>query len=153
MSKDKQIEEMVDTIEHTRRLARDVCGAVASSKMIATDLYNAGYCKQSEEMENDLRYCHTEYVGDYGDICTDYRKTAEKLAVMGYRKQSEVKEAVEKLMSATDKVICEAKQEVAREIFEEIERVGEVYENRAETVCYFPNGFLAALKKKYTKGE
>ena len=44
----KQIEEMADTIEHTRRLARDVCGAVASSKMIATDLYNAGYRKQSE---------------------------------------------------------------------------------------------------------
>lgn len=45
------------------------------------------------------------------------------------------------------------KSEVAREIFEEIERAGEVYENRAETVCYFPNGFLAELKKKYTESE
>ena len=46
-----------------------------------------------------------------------------------------------------------ARLEVAREIFEEIERVGEIYENRAETVCYFPNGFLAELKKKYTESE
>lgn len=45
--------------------------------------------KQIEEMENDLRYCHTEYVGDYSDIYTDYYKTAEKLTFMGYRKQSE----------------------------------------------------------------
>lgn len=42
---------------------------------------------QVDEMENDLRYCHAEYSGDYGDIYTDYRKTAEKLVVIGYRKQ------------------------------------------------------------------
>lgn len=46
--------------------------------------------KQIEEMAEDLRYCHTEFVGDYGDIYTDYNKTAEKLTCMGYRKQSEV---------------------------------------------------------------
>ena len=45
--------------------------------------------EQIEEMEEDLRYCHTEFVGNYGDVYTDYRKTAEKLVVMGYRKQSE----------------------------------------------------------------
>lgn len=42
-----------------------------------------------EEMAENLRYCHTEFVGDYGDVYTDYSKTAEKLAVMGYHKQSE----------------------------------------------------------------
>ena len=45
--------------------------------------------KQIEETTEDLRYCHTEFVGDYGDIYTDYSKTAEKLIIMGYRKQSE----------------------------------------------------------------
>ena len=45
--------------------------------------------EQIEEMAEDLRYCHTEYIGDYGDIYTDYNKTAEKLAVIGYRKQKE----------------------------------------------------------------
>ena len=45
--------------------------------------------KQIEEMAEDLRYCHTEFVGDYGDIYTDYNKTAEKLTIMGYRRQSE----------------------------------------------------------------
>ena len=45
--------------------------------------------KQIEETMEDLRYCHTEYVGDYGDTYTDYKKTAEKLVIMGYRKQSE----------------------------------------------------------------
>lgn len=46
--------------------------------------------KQIEEMAEDLRYCHTEFAGDYGDIYTDYHKTAEKLVVIGYRKQSEL---------------------------------------------------------------
>lgn len=44
----EQIEEMANTIEHIERLFRDVCGGVASYKMIAEHLYNAGYRKQSE---------------------------------------------------------------------------------------------------------
>jgi hypothetical protein len=57
--------------------------------------------------------------------------------------KSEVEEAVEKLMSATDKVICEAKQEVAREIFEEIEEMClDIFGN-------FHSVVFAELKKKY----
>ena len=83
-------------------------------------------------------------------------------------KQSEVSEVVEKLMSATDKVICEAKAEVAREIFEEIEKViGEQYENyvfdnieiegvEQDAIITFADAMkrhFAELKKKYTEGE
>ena len=41
------------------------------------------------------------------------------------------------------------KSEVAREIFEEIEKEGAIFEGAHETTCYFPNGFFAELKKKY----
>ena len=46
-----QINEMAEVIEHTRRLAMDVVGAEASSKMIATDLYDKGYRKSSDVAE------------------------------------------------------------------------------------------------------
>jgi hypothetical protein len=59
--------------------------------------------------------------------------------------KSEVHESVEKLMSATDKVICEAKREVASEIFAEIER-----EIKNHGICYAQRK-IAELKKKYTE--
>ena len=46
-----QINEMAEVIEHTRRMAMDVVGASASSKMIATDLYDKGYRKSTEVAE------------------------------------------------------------------------------------------------------
>ena len=60
---------------------------------------------------------------------------------------SEVKKHVEKLMSATDKVICEAKQEVAREIFEEIEKLKHT---KWDWNDYVDWDAIANLKKKYT---
>lgn len=41
-----------------------------------------------EEMENDLRECHSEFEAD-GDIYTDYPKTAERMIDKGWRKQNE----------------------------------------------------------------
>ena len=45
----KAIKEMAEVIDHVQRLAWNVVGASASPKMIATDLYNKGYRKQSEK--------------------------------------------------------------------------------------------------------
>ena len=45
--------------------------------------------EQIEEFKEDLRYCHVEYIGDYGGVFTDYRETAEKLAILGYRRLPE----------------------------------------------------------------
>ena len=63
---------------------------------------------------------------------------------------SESHDAIEKLMNATDKVICEAKADVAREIFEEIDIL--VYDYKH---CYIQSiqfiAELAELKKKYTE--
>ena len=42
-----------------------------------------------EEIENDLRECHTEFPDENMNIYTDYSKTAEKMVAKGYRKQSE----------------------------------------------------------------
>ena len=70
--------------------------------------------------------------------------------------KSEVEKTVEKLMSATDKVICEAKQEVAGEIFEEIEKL--VITDNLEkyygypVIAYSELGY-AELKKKYTESD
>lgn len=72
--------------------------------------------------------------------------------------KSEVKETVEKFMSATDKVICEAKQEVAREIFEEIEKLiySKCFSVRADrdvTGLILDGELFAELKKKYMEGK
>ena len=73
--------------------------------------------------------------------------------------KSEVEATVEKLMSATDKVICEAKAEVAREIFEEIEKaIGKRLQIDDHMRTYGQDSSisyktLAKLKKKYTEGE
>ena len=74
--------------------------------------------------------------------------------------KSEAEATVEKLMRATDKVICETKAEVAREIFEEIEKFMNSLDGR-----YMASGNpkqswgvrgamaeIAELKKKYTEG-
>ena len=68
--------------------------------------------------------------------------------------KSEVKETVEKLMSATDKVICEAKQDVAREIFEDIHfHIHQLMfvpdEERGDRI----EMLLTELKKKYTEDK
>ena len=66
--------------------------------------------------------------------------------------KSEVEAIVEKLMSATDKVICEAKAEVAREIFEEIEKC--LKHDYISSIGVYNGGLelrVAELKKKYTK--
>ena len=74
--------------------------------------------------------------------------------------KSEVEETVKKLMDATDKVICEAKAEVAREIFEEIEGMLDNYHSAClpvgaiEAYTYYEGGLgeaIAELKKKYTE--
>jgi hypothetical protein len=66
--------------------------------------------------------------------------------------KSEVSETVEKLMSAIDKVICEAKAEVAREIFEEIESAADYFKElkgfTAMAVSF--REYFSKLKKKYT---
>ena len=62
--------------------------------------------------------------------------------------KSEVEKAVEKLMSATDRVICEAKQEVAREICGWL---------RDDLRGMVDNNYLESLikiyEKKYTESE
>jgi hypothetical protein len=71
-----------------------------------------------------------------------------------YVPKSEVEATVEKLMRATDKVICEAKAEVAREIFEEIEfDIHQLMFERDETRAIAIEGVIAELKKKYTEVE
>ena len=69
--------------------------------------------------------------------------------------KSEVEATVEKLMSATDKVICEAKAEVAREIFEEISKASAFWScycissTKWGYVTHDVSRTLAELKKKY----
>jgi hypothetical protein len=70
--------------------------------------------------------------------------------------KSEVEATVEKLMSATDKVICEAKAEVAREIFGEIESMIIRYTFEDGYGEYISTGLkdeFDELKKKYTEGK
>ena len=76
--------------------------------------------------------------------------------------KEQASEAVKKLMGATDKVICEAKAEVAREIFEGIEKVilDNTYpdfnrEHKPVSVWKATTGYDAfyELKKKYTETE
>ena len=43
--------------------------------------------KQIEEMENDLRECHTEFYSN-AELYTDYNETAKGMFAKGYRKQS-----------------------------------------------------------------
>ena len=74
---------------------------------------------------------------------------AKTLSTADVVPKSEVKETVEKLMSATDKVICEAKQEVAREIFEEIEKHLVYYPRCCE--YSIDERDYEKIKKKYTK--
>lgn len=94
---------------------------------------------------------------------------AETLSTEDVVPKSEVEEAVKKLVGATDKVICETKTEVAREIFEEIENLFLQYykglTNGGELKLLKPiahaQGFLlnelfgdiSELKKNYTEGR
>lgn len=61
-----------------------------------------------KEFTEDLRYCHVEYVGDYGGVLTDYRETAKKLAILGYRKipEGEWKETVTAFAISVTCTVC-----------------------------------------------
>lgn len=48
MNRKKQIEEMAKVIEITEQIARDAHCGYPSPRMMATDLYDKGYRKQSE---------------------------------------------------------------------------------------------------------
>jgi hypothetical protein len=75
--------------------------------------------------------------------------------------KSEVHESVEKLMIAIDKVICEAKREVARWIFEEIQQIIEnskyqqlnPFGTEERYNPYLIKKHIAELKKKYTEDQ
>lgn len=57
------------------------------------------------------------------------------------------------LKSEVDKLIAEAKQEVAREIFEEILKTAYYpYGKNGDTIVVYPER-IAELKKKYTESE
>lgn len=80
------------------------------------------------------------------DDCEYFAPTADVVP------KSEVEATVEKLMSATDKVICEAKAEVAKEIFEEIEfEISQLDYDWGETKAIAIEGIIAELKKKYAE--
>ena len=81
-----------------------------------------------------------------------YRSVIEDFPTADVVPKSEVDKWIRECEELQGRLI-ELEKEVAREIFEEIEKISEIYENRAETVCYFPNGFLTELKKKYTEGK
>lgn len=76
MSKEKQIEKMAKVIEITEQIARDAHCGYPSPKMIATDLYDKGYRKQSEverifeEIDKIIEKYHSEcYEYEDGDEC------------------------------------------------------------------------------------
>ena len=89
----------------------------------------------------------------YGETNVNEVGIAFEKATADVVPKSEVEATVEKLMSATDKVICEAKTEVAREIFEEIEKALFHLETPIGKYLAINRGRLAELKKKYTEGE
>lgn len=79
-----------------------------------------------------------------------YKQRTDLVSMSTVRKVHE--DFLDEQEKAIGKVISEEKTEVAREIFEEIEKEGAIFEGAHETTCYFPNGFFAKLKKKYTEG-
>lgn len=83
------------------------------------------------------------------------RKALQMTPTADVVSKSEVSEAVKKLVGTTYKVICESKAEVAREIFEEIEKILKTQErylycNPSLTYVY---ELIEELKKKYTESE
>ena len=84
------------------------------------------YEKEVKKMAEDLYVCHDEYVRDGDDWVTDYNSTAKRLYKRGYRKA----------------------EDVAREIFEEIEKL--IKRNAFKGFSSFQYD-LAELKKKYTE--
>ena len=77
-----------------------------------------------ELINEDCKYQNptNEYTRGCNEVCDWAIKTIKNIPPADVVPKSEVEETVKKLMDATDKVICEAKSEVAREIFEEILR-------------------------------
>ena len=99
--------------------------------------------EQIDEMSYDLAECHMEFLSN-GELYTDYPTMSQKMVSRGYRRQSEV----------------------AREIFEEIEKFILTCIENDEKVSnsgddeYYDGRFmafkiieehLAELKKKYTE--
>jgi hypothetical protein len=90
-------------------------------------------------------------------FCLEFRNTTDVVP------KSEVEETVRKVVDATDKVICETKAKVAREIFEEIEKIieaseYEVFDDFGDTIAKCHNAQMliddfAELKKKYIGGN
>lgn len=81
----KQIEEMAKVIEGTERMALDVVGAYPSPRMYATDLYNKGYRKHGDvinEFANRFEY-HlrnaTFTPGQTNDIQYALKKATEEM--------------------------------------------------------------------------
>jgi rRNA maturation endonuclease Nob1 len=62
MSREKQIEEMAEVIDHTFAKARNIGACHPSPKMIATDLYDAVYRKQ-EQMTPQFVLCPKGWEG------------------------------------------------------------------------------------------
>ena len=91
-------------------------------------------------------YTRTVLVGGNAEKRCKYFKLAADFVP-----KSEISETVEKIVSATDKVICEAKSEVAREIFEEIESILNQYTFEDDYISLGVTDEFAELKKKYTE--
>ena len=82
-----------------------------------------------DEMAYDLAECHVEFLSN-DELYTDYDTMAQKMVSRGYRKQIEV----------------------AREIFEEIDKI--VTEHSDGYCCdWYLYELIAELKKKYTGVE
>jgi hypothetical protein len=102
---------------------------------LCKDCIHGGLCRF-------ICYTRTVLVGSNAEKRCKYFKPAADVVP-----KNEISEMVEKIVSTTDKVICEAKSEVAREIFEEIEDL------------FFKNGVFIhipsynKLKKKYTEPD
>ena len=116
MSREKEINELANDInQHCADLNENYCGGTSCLVCLTHALYNAGYRKQSSEVEQlkrNLEQCEN-----------------------GYRQE----------MHLLKCKLTNARLEVAREIFEEIER-----ETKNHGITYSLRK-IAELKKKYTE--
>lgn len=132
---------------------------------------------QIEEMASDLNDCITEFVTDTGDVYIDDEATAQKMFDKGYRKivktdwltkgiskeqlEKEKDESLKEFFDGNCKKYGYRKQsEVAREIFDEIERILSLNyccclpQGATEHYEYYEGNIakdIAELKKKYVE--
>ena len=85
--------------------------------------------------------------------CVDHSPTADVVPKSEYQALKEMLEAAIAGQETLQKAFAEAKTEVAREIFEEIEKHGLKPIPEAETIYVLSKNQFAELKKEYTEGN